>query len=85
MKTKTIWKELELSPFYEVSQFGEVRSWRVMGSRIKVASKPKLLKTFFAGRGRGDESVRVTYKGSKYTFSIPKLMKKLFPKGNDIN
>lgn len=46
-----IWKDIEFAPHYQVSNMGRVRSFRVLGSAVRISDVPRILKQFDRGNG----------------------------------
>lgn len=58
-----VWKEIEWNDFYEVSNLGRIRSWKIPGPSKRRSDTPKILKPNIIGNGY--LKIKFTQKGRK--------------------
>jgi len=70
-----VWKACYFSDFYDVSNFGNVRSWRAHSHKEKRSSQPRQLKTRING---GYEIFNARHDSKRMTYKIHRVMAKAF-------
>lgn len=67
-----IWKQINGFPYYEVSNCGNIRSWKGRGQYGKILSKPNHKKTFVGSDGY--VFVKLQQNGKRTNYRVHKLM-----------
>ena len=76
-EAREIWKEIDGWPHYDISNFGNVRTWKLMGSKGKTfRDVPLLLKP--APNSKGYLNVRLGNNGLSKTLTVARLVASAF-------
>lgn len=83
-----IWKPIPEFPGYEVSNLGQVRSWKIRGRTTRPVTKPRLLTQTPRNSNRKYLSVKLYRDDIGHTFSVHRLVLEAFvgpmPAGQEV-